>query len=73
MTTRLLVLSGDFEGSGSAMFAGVRQYGDHRLQIPVGDAGDTARRVYADNLQVGRTPATISAEESALRVLMPGR
>ncbi len=28
-------------------------------------------RVYADNFQVGRTPATISAEVSALRVLLP--
>lgn len=29
-------------------------------------------RVYADNTKVGRTPATITAETSALRVLMPG-
>jgi len=28
-------------------------------------------RVYADNFQVGRTPATITAETSALKVLMP--
>jgi diacylglycerol kinase family enzyme len=28
-------------------------------------------RVYADNFQVGRTPATITAETSALRVLLP--
>ena len=28
-------------------------------------------RVYADNFQVGRTPATVSAEVSALRVLLP--
>lgn len=28
-------------------------------------------RVYADNVQVGRTPATISAEVSALRVFLP--
>jgi diacylglycerol kinase (ATP) len=28
-------------------------------------------RVYADNLQVGRTPATITAELSAVKVLMP--
>lgn len=30
-------------------------------------------RVYADNFQVGRTPATISAEVSALRVFLPDR
>ncbi len=30
-------------------------------------------RVYADNVQVGRTPATVSAEVSALRVLLPKR
>ena len=30
-------------------------------------------RVYADNLQVGRTPATITAEASAVRVLLPDR
>lgn len=28
-------------------------------------------RTYADNLQVGRTPATITAEASALKVLLP--
>ena len=28
-------------------------------------------RVYADNFQVGRTPATITAETSALKVLLP--
>ena len=28
-------------------------------------------RVYADNFQVGRTPATVSAELSALKVLLP--
>lgn len=28
-------------------------------------------RVYADNFQVGRTPATVTAEVSALKVLMP--
>ena len=28
-------------------------------------------RVYADNLLVGRTPATITAELSAVKVLMP--
>ena len=28
-------------------------------------------RVYADNFQVGRTPATISAETSALKMLLP--
>jgi len=28
-------------------------------------------RVYADNMKVGRTPATITAEVSALRVMMP--
>jgi diacylglycerol kinase family enzyme len=28
-------------------------------------------RVYADNYMVGRTPATITAEVSALRVLLP--
>jgi diacylglycerol kinase family enzyme len=28
-------------------------------------------RVYADNYQVGRTPATITAETSALKVLLP--
>jgi diacylglycerol kinase family enzyme len=28
-------------------------------------------RVYADNFEVGRTPATITAETSALKVLMP--
>ena len=28
-------------------------------------------RVYADNFLIGRTPATVSAETSALRVLMP--
>ena len=28
-------------------------------------------RVYADNFLVGRTPATITAETSALKVLMP--
>ena len=28
-------------------------------------------KVYADNFQVGRTPATITAETSALRVLLP--
>lgn len=28
-------------------------------------------RVYADNFLVGRTPATITAEVSALRVLLP--
>lgn len=30
-------------------------------------------RVYADNFHVGRTPATITAETSAVRVLMPDR
>lgn len=29
-------------------------------------------RVYADNIQVGRTPATVIADTSALRVLIPG-
>jgi diacylglycerol kinase family enzyme len=29
-------------------------------------------RVYADNFLVGRTPATVAAERSALRVLLPG-
>ena len=28
-------------------------------------------RVYADNFQVGRTPATITAETSALKMLLP--
>jgi hypothetical protein len=28
-------------------------------------------RVYADNFQVGRTPATVTAEVSALKVMMP--
>jgi len=28
-------------------------------------------RIYADNAQVGRTPATIAAELSALRVILP--
>jgi diacylglycerol kinase family enzyme len=28
-------------------------------------------RVYADNFLVGRTPATVAAERSALRVLLP--
>jgi diacylglycerol kinase family enzyme len=30
-------------------------------------------RVYADNENVGRTPATVTAEDSALRVLLPKR
>ena len=29
-------------------------------------------RIYADNAQLGRTPATITAELSALRVILPG-
>jgi hypothetical protein len=28
-------------------------------------------RIYADNAQLGRTPATISAELSALQVILP--
>lgn len=28
-------------------------------------------RVYADNVYIGRTPATVSAEVSALKVLLP--
>lgn len=28
-------------------------------------------RIYADNVQLGRTPATITAELSALRVILP--
>ena len=28
-------------------------------------------RIYADNMQFGRTPATISAELSALHVILP--
>ena len=114
-------LSGDFEGSGSAMSLVFSNTASIGSQLPVADTSpinrylefsihagrsrtDIARRaivaaitgrraehgagqvfkfrrlsvktrprvrVYADNMLVGRTPATVTAETSALRVLLP--
>lgn len=114
-------LSGDFEGSGSAMSLVFSNTASIGSQLPIGDTSpihrhlefsvhagrsrtDIARRaivaaltgkhaehgagqvfkfqrlairtrprvrVYADNFLVGRTPATVTAETSALRVLLP--
>lgn len=114
-------LSGDLEGSGSAMSLVFSNTASIGSQLPVSDATPTSPhlefsvhagqsrtdivrralasallmkhsdegdgqvfnftrlsvktkprvRVYADNLRVGRTPATITAETSALKVLLP--